>query len=1115
MFMPFARLVAATCGFARSVSTGADVTATLDIDSPFDTTTASNSSSSRDNNNSEDEDEEDDPNCILLQVNSDPDTTSDCSNNDNNNQTSQEPLRVLGVGWDNMENELLVAPTQREAKSNVIFFPGDVQDFRADMVSGAFPEFCEFAYEHAAAVLADKFGGDCNVWVIRPAHFFQRAFSCFDNFVETNEIGAATAYSSSGTAIKHLLALLESVRCTLLQRGVSVATDLPLHLVGFSKGVIVLNQLITELAICKREGFKSNNRREALLDDVSTYHKFFSQVRSIHWVDGGNASSRGCVPSNERALAAIHDVSNARLVVHVTPYQYDSKDRPWIKQEIEEFIQQMRRHHVDVQLKMYNEGEVASIHSHFQLLRDFEVQQHTTYVASETPRGGGSGSPAAENRLEVAFAHAEGPAQESASKQAMSADGKIVPFSVLFSFADRTDKLLMFFGTVGGLAAGLSQPIQIVLFGDILNSFNPTNAPTAHEMHERIIDVALNFVWVGLAVIVAGFMQVACWSMTASRQAKRIRAAYVSAIITKEIGWFDVNEPMQLATRESLSNIRTVHMFNSIDHFVKKYEDALGLSTAAGIKKGIAVGWGTGLMFFTVFCTYACGMFFGALFVANDNLDGNTCTGDHCYNGGRVLTVFFSIIMGAMALGQAGPSVQAMFSARAAAFDVFSVIKRASLIDPLSDDGVKLPSVRGEIEINRAQNRSKGDGTELSTNDLKLFEDEMSPSHEQHGDSRSLSRRSFSKFSLHENEGPGKEKGVAVEDDANEDGTVPKVSLLRIWKMSAPEWKFLVLGGVGAILNASVFPVWGILLTKVTVLFFKTGVSKSDMLWDARYWSFGFIGLGVAFGLSIIMQNYGFAVASQKLVSRVRLATFSAMIRQEVGWFDLDENSSGALVSRLATDSAILQAMTSDTLNQGLVNMTTLGIGFGIAFYFSWQMTLALLATSPVLIFSSFVQAQQMGGTNSGKKTNDADSAAGSLLAEAIGSIRTIASFSMEKAINRAYVGFLDTSRQADIKVGFVGGAAFGFSQGVMFLNLAFLFWLGGKWVSSGTITFEDMFMVIMVIMLSTFAVGMAAQNMTDSNKAKRAASRVFQVMDRVPEIDATSTAGRVLPSVG
>ncbi|KAJ0388938.1 hypothetical protein P43SY_010934 [Pythium insidiosum] len=125
------------------------------------------------------------------------------------------------------------------------------------------------------------------------------------------------------------------------------------------------------------------------------------------------------------------------------------------------------------------------------------------------------------------------------------------------------------------------------------------------------------------------------------------------------------------------------------------------------------------------------------------------------------------------------------------------------------------------------------------------------------------------------------------------------------------------------------------------------------------------------------MQHYGFAVVSQRLVSRVRLATFSSMLQQEIGWFDLEENASGALVSRLATDSATLQAMTSDTLNQGLVNLTTLGIGFGIAFYYSWEMTLVLLATSPILIFTSYIQAQMMSGTINNRKNNDADTAAG------------------------------------------------------------------------------------------------------------------------------------------
>ena len=139
--------------------------------------------------------------------------------------------------------------------------------------------------------------------------------------------------------------------------------------------------------------------------------------------------------------------------------------------------------------------------------------------------------------------------------------------------------------------------------------------------------------------------------------------------------------------QEALGNVRTVHMFNSVQHFVDKCQAALDLSTKTGVKKGFAVGWCTGLMFFSVICTYACGMYYGAARVAQDKFSDPQCEDSGCYDGGRVLTVFFCVIMGAMALGQAAPSLQALVSARAAAYDVFQVIRRPSLIDPLDNNG--------------------------------------------------------------------------------------------------------------------------------------------------------------------------------------------------------------------------------------------------------------------------------------------------------------------------------------------------------------------------------------------------------------------------------------------
>ncbi|ETM35317.1 hypothetical protein L914_17748 [Phytophthora nicotianae] len=369
------------------------------------------------------------------------------------------------------------------------------------------------------------------------------------------------------------------------------------------------------------------------------------------------------------------------------------------------------------------------------------MESTTAYAVSGTPKNG-----EAATKLELA-------SDKQASERNSIVDGQLVHLSELFSYADGTDKILMILGAIGAMVAGIAQPIQIVLFGDVLNTLHPSNGGT--DIEDGVRDVALKIVYLAVAVFFAGIFQVACWSITASRQSKRVRSAYVSAIITKEIGWFDMNEPMQLGSRvaeatmiiqegmgrkvgdglssfamgiagiiigivkglqlalillvftlfiavaaflamkvlststqagleaygkagaiaqEALSNIRTVHMFNCINRFVDKYEDALGLSTKAGIKKGFAVGWGTGLMFAATFCTYAGGMYFGALMVANDQLDGNSCSGSGCYDGGKVLTVFFAVTMGAMALGQAGPSIEAITGARSAAFPVFQTI---------------------------------------------------------------------------------------------------------------------------------------------------------------------------------------------------------------------------------------------------------------------------------------------------------------------------------------------------------------------------------------------------------------------------------------------------------
>jgi ATP-binding cassette subfamily B (MDR/TAP) protein 1 len=52
-----------------------------------------------------------------------------------------------------------------------------------------------------------------------------------------------------------------------------------------------------------------------------------------------------------------------------------------------------------------------------------------------------------------------------------AAADKRVSFTGLFRYADGTDVLLMILGTVGSLANGVTQPIMMVIFGQVIDAF--------------------------------------------------------------------------------------------------------------------------------------------------------------------------------------------------------------------------------------------------------------------------------------------------------------------------------------------------------------------------------------------------------------------------------------------------------------------------------------------------------------------------------------------------------------------------------------------------------------------------------------------------------------------
>lgn len=80
------------------------------------------------------------------------------------------------------------------------------------------------------------------------------------------------------------------------------------------------------------------------------------------------------------------------------------------------------------------------------------------------------------------------------------------------------------------------------------------------------------------------------------------------------------------------------------------------------------------------------------------------------------------------------------------------------------------------------------------------------------------------------------------------------------------------------------------------------------------------------------------------------------MLRNEVGWFDDEENSADTLSMRLANDATFVRAAFSNRLSIFIQDSAAVIVAVLIGMLLQWRLALVALATLPVLMISAFAQ---------------------------------------------------------------------------------------------------------------------------------------------------------------
>ncbi|GJP32661.1 hypothetical protein CLOM_g17268 [Closterium sp. NIES-68] len=321
---------------------------------------------------------------------------------------------------------------------------------------------------------------------------------------------------------------------------------------------------------------------------------------------------------------------------------------------------------------------------------------------------------------------------------------------------------------------------------------------------------------------------------------------------------------------------------------------------------------------------------------------------------------------------------------------------------------------------------------------------------------------------------------------------------LRLAMLNKPEWPYALSGTVAAAIQGVILPLFALCLARIITVFYNP--DKAKMRQDADFWSLMFVIIAVVAWVSRTLQTFLFSVAGQRLIRRIRRLCFHSVLRQEMAWFDRDENSSGAIGSRLSSDATHVHSIVGDRLSLAVQNVATLIAGLIIAFSSSWLLSFIVLAQLPLIAAGSLFQMRSLQGFASDAK--QAYEVATRIASDAVGAMRTVASFGAEGRVMALYCAAASTPVKAGLKKAQVSGAGFAFGQFCLFAVYAFSFWCGGQLVKIGQADFQSVFQSFFAVVFTAMGVAQTATLAPDMATAQAAVKSIFKLLDRRSRID-------------
>lgn len=235
----------------------------------------------------------------------------------------------------------------------------------------------------------------------------------------------------------------------------------------------------------------------------------------------------------------------------------------------------------------------------------------------------------------------------------------------------------------------------------------------------------------------------------------------------------------------------------------------------------------------------------------------------------------------------------------------------------------------------------------------------------------------------------------------------------------------------------------------------------------------------------------------ERVSADIRSAVFNQIVKLHPSYFE--ENRSGELMSRLTTDTALLQSIIGSSFSMALRSSLMLLGGLIMLLVTNLKLTMFVMASVPLILLPMMIYGKRVRGL--AEKSQDTIADIGTYAGEVIQNIKVVQSYTHEKREQKAFAqevekAFVVAKKRIKQRSLLIAVAIF-FS----FSGISMMLWGGGVDVLEGRMSAGDLGAFVFYAVMVAMSVATVAEVYGELQRAAGSASRLLDLLQVTSDI--------------